>query len=155
MSSLVYKELLMQVVQVLVVVMYLVLLVKCGVQDLMILGDVVLCQGVVVFIVEKMVGWFGYVGCEVEQGIVKFVMVFYGLVDDQSLDMVIECVEQLENQCEQDMLDWVNVVKFELLDCVYVIIVMNSCGFDVFLVWLVMELEVVYVQFELYVGFYG
>lgn len=120
--------------------------VERGMQDLALVGDEVLRQGLFTLIAEGTSGWTEYTGREGEYGTLRFVVVGYrhaGSGPDDSATPLQ--VEQAEAELEAEVLAWCRAIKPAPLDAVYPKDAAYSRGLEAPLGWIVIALEALYV----------
>lgn len=119
--------------------------VERGMQDPAELGDTALRQGVFTFIAEGRGDFTGVVGRESDESTLSFAVVAYGRCEDESAAGLSLRVEQLEEQLEQELIEWCQARKPSPLDTVYIKNATYSRGLDAPNAWVVLELEALYV----------
>ncbi|MCV2349343.1 hypothetical protein [Paucibacter sp. Y2R2-4] len=120
-------------------------LVDRGMQDPAEVGDQALRQGLHTFIAEGRGDFSGVVGSESDDSTLRFAIVSYGRLSDESAAGITRRVEQLEEQLEQEIIEWCQARKSAPLDTVYITKSTYSRGLDAPVAWVVMELEALYV----------
>lgn len=120
-------------------------LVLRGMQDPASLGDAALRQGAHVLIAGGRGDFAGVVGRESDDSTLKFAVVSYGRVLDETDAGLTLRIEQLEEQLEQEVIEWCQAAKPAPLDTVYPKSAAYSQGLDAPFAWVVIELEAPYV----------
>ncbi|WP_271008627.1 hypothetical protein [Paucibacter sp. B51] len=119
--------------------------VERGMQEPAEVGDAVLRQGLFTFIATGRNAFSGEVGAEHRDSTLSFALVAYGQVADLSAAGLSLRVEQLEEQLEQEVIEWCQAAKPAPLDAVYIKNATYSQGLDAPVAWVVLELEALYV----------
>lgn len=123
--------------------MYPARIVKRGIQDVAVLGDAALRQGVYQLIAEGTRDWTEYTGREAQYGRLSFAVLADAKLFNENGSTLD--VEQLEAELEGELLAWLQALKPEPLQAVYPVECTYSGGLEAPNAWIVMRMEAMYV----------